>query len=168
MLRRNFLKALALAAVAPTLAVHAETIIPVVNPHQKYIDALVLFDKAIEINKSFTWAGRGTEQYTDQHREHVKLVSEHMNELFAFLMANFVKPNPGDMVFQKQVRELLETQMPESLDSRLRSLPPKVAEMMWPVAVAKSLLSEHKVRVAVPHMPAFGEFVEHYKQFIIA
>jgi hypothetical protein len=153
MLRRNFLKALALAAVAPALVVHTDPVTAAVNPHQKYIDALELFDNAIAANKS---------------SNDVKVVSAEMDKLYAFLMANFPKPTPGDQNFRKQVRELLEVRSAESLDSRLRHVPPQIAEMMWPVAVCKSLLNEHKVRVAGEYMPAFHEFINDYKWFIIA
>ena len=153
MQRRKFLKALALAAVAPTLMATAEPVAAaIVIPNQKFIDALALFDKAITAIKS---------------SNDVKFVSAEMNNLYAFLMENFTKPVPGDTVFRQQVVELLEIESEESLDSRLRYVPPKLAEMIWPVAAAKSLLSEHRANVAVTHMPAFSEFVAHYKWFII-
>jgi len=152
MQRRNFLKALALAAGATAL-IHAGPVVAAPHPHQKFIDALALFDNTIAVNKA---------------SKEVNDISFAMNELFAFMMANFAKPTPGDQEFTKQVLHLLETQSPESMDSRLRHVPPQIAEMIWPVAAAKALLSEHKTRVDARIMPAFSVFIKHYKEFIIA
>jgi hypothetical protein len=151
MLRRDFLKALAMAAVAPTLMAQSGQAMAAVNPHQKYIDALVLFDNVI----------------ASKVHDDPAVSTPEMEKLFSFLMANFAKPSTDDTVFADQVKELLNGPPKKSLDSSLRHIPPKVAEIMWPVVAAKALLSEHKVRFTVRGLPSFIEFSDRYRYFIV-
>jgi hypothetical protein len=150
MLRRDFLKALAAAALMPSMvavAAQSPIAIPTSNPHQKYIDALALYDGVIA---------------ADQHNFNNKA-----NELFVFLLSNFPSPEMNKATKLQFVTFLNVPPGGESIDKKLRSLPPEIAEILWPVAAIKSLIAEHKLPVMHSRSRAIMAFVDRYKQIIM-
>lgn len=173
MLRRNFLKALAAAVLMPSMVVNATPAPIAINPHQKYIDALALYDVAVAVNTQYRANLVAHPLNPDQVEVSDALVQEHGNTFLAFLMANFQKPPArGEPEFEyerEQVMLILDmnhtTNKPCA--ALLRNVPPKVAEVAWVIAAVKSLLSEQRMYLIPPKCPAFAEFVAQYREIII-
>ncbi len=85
MLRREFLQALAMAAIVPTIAMvatpaHAVAeVLPAVavNPNQKFIDALALYDRVIA---------------SHQAKAGHYIVHKRVDDMMEYVLANFEKP----------------------------------------------------------------------------
>jgi hypothetical protein len=155
MLRRDFLKMLAMAAVMPAMPAVAQQFAPaapVVHPYQKYIDALALYDKAVE---------------TLHAKAGIEVLAPQANELFVFMMDNFTPPE-YTAEERQLVKDFLDVRSQSSVHERLRSVPPNFAEKVWPIAVTKALLSEHRMPLNAKTMPGFDLFVERYKEIIIS
>ncbi len=158
MLRREFLQALAMAAIVPTIAMvatpaHAVAeVLPAVavNPNQKFIDALALYDRVIA---------------SHQAKAGHYIVHKRVDDMMEYVLANFEKPviNTENL---KVVADLLNDRTSAS-SARLREVEPYLAEVAWPVAAMKSFLSEYRIPLSPKASKGFADFIDQYKEIII-
>lgn len=155
MLRRDFLKALAFVAAAAAVPSMATPVIqPVINPHQKYIDALALFD-AVVLAKA--------------NNADATEMNKHCCTVMSFVMDNFARPVDDEETVE-QIKHLLNTTSIGSAaqcKEQIRKVPPDLAEAIWPIALTKALLADERITMNPKMNPAFAEFIEVYKPLII-
>jgi hypothetical protein len=159
MLRREFLQALAMAAIVPTIAMvatpaHAVAeVLPVVvvNPNQKFIDALALYDRVIAAHQAK--AGH-------------YVVHKRVDDMLEYVLANFEKPvlNATNLAV---VADILDDRTRAS-SARLREVEPYLSEVAWPVAAMKSFLSEYRIPLSPKTSKRFADYVDQYKEIIIS
>lgn len=155
MLRRDFLKALAVVAASAAVPSFAAP----VNPHQKYIDALALFDNVVEygqqakaISPSFfgpQWDG----------------LSEKIDVLYGHINQHFMAPDYSQELMDAAAAVLKRS--PREDADKLRSMPPQYAEMLWPFIATRLLLAYHKLPANPKASPEFGKHIAAYKHAIL-
>ena len=127
---------------------------------QKYLDSLVMMDEVIAVG---------------QDKPAVNLA---WDKLYTFLHANFISPistgNVGSEVihspeFVAEVEEMVVMfgKNCDTLEEELRKIPPVIAEVAFPVYIARYLLRDCNVCVKPTDLVTFKEFHQRYGYMIL-
>lgn len=124
---------------------------------QKYANALALMDAVIAVNGP---------------------VNAEWDTLYTFVHANFMAPKsaytadktgPDVTEFESDVEEMIEMFGKDraTLEVELRKIPPVIAEVAFPVYIARYLLRDCRVEMSTSKLATFKEFFERYAYMII-
>ncbi len=159
MTRRGFLGALvaglAVAAVPALMPTDALAAL-VVNPNQKYIDALGMYDEAVALGREF----KLTKDATTGVQMH-----EAVDRLFTHIFATFDAPE-RTKENHRAVSDMLK-HYDATVAAQFRKVPPVVSDVVWPVMAMKSLLCDYALPVDHRKLTIFTEFHARYGTFII-
>lgn len=146
--RRVFLQGMvALAVAASTAAVVPEAVAAVaeVAKPNKYKEAIRLFDRCVAVSQ-------------DEAE-----VSARFNTMLTYLRENFEVP-----AHSEEMVETLNNFLFSPLDvAGIRSIPPSVADNIYPVALAKMGLLTYKMKANPGRIPEFDWFHASYGRMII-
>lgn len=146
--RRVFLQGMvALAVAASTAAVVPEAVAAVaeVAKPNKYKEAIRLFDRCVAVSQ-------------DEAE-----VSARFNTMLTYLRENFEVP-----AYSEEMVETLNNFLFSPLDvAGIRSIPPSVADNIYPVALAKMGLLTYKMKANPQRIPEFDWFHASYGRMII-
>lgn len=179
--RRGFLHALAagVAIVSAPILLDASGVALVapttlINPHQKYIDALALFDKCVEINRQLPlielhskFDGKnymGKDISTDLHSA--------VDSLFEYLHTNFAIPEntAEDCLACSHVLgrfKINNEYLPMASIEDFRKIPPTVIETVWPIAAMRFILRDYGMNINHRKLTQFKTFHERYGRLVI-
>ena len=127
---------------------------------QKYVDALTLMDQVIEVGQTEDAA------------------TPVWDKLYTFVHANFPAPKSAynadwDSVetaeFEADVEEMVVmfAKDRDTLETELRKIPPVIAEVAFPVYIARHLLRDQRVAINPSKLETFTEFHNRYGYMII-
>ena len=125
---------------------------------QKYLDSLVMMDEVIAVADTLA-------------------VNLAWDKLYTFLHANFISPistgNVGSKVihppeFVADIEEMVVMFGKDraTLEDQLRKIPPVIAEVAFPVYIARYLLRDCRVHVDPANLVTFEEFHQRYGYMI--
>jgi hypothetical protein len=124
--------------------------------YTKYIEALKMMDAVIAVGQ-------------DEKECLVK-----WDELFVYIHANFESPRSGMMDKEYDVRvdydfcrPVVDGTFRENMEEVMRSIPPALLDIVWPVGIARFLLRECRVRLNHRWSATFGEFHSRYGYMIL-
>lgn len=129
---------------------------------QKYADALSLMDATIAA------------------KDDIDAVQVAWDKLYTFIFPNFVCPQSvlnGESVFTIKPQAEFEAEVEEmvvmfakdrdTLETELRKIPPVIAEVAFPVYIARHLLRDHRLSVHPEKITTFDEFYNRYGYIVI-
>jgi hypothetical protein len=147
---------------------------------QKYIDALALMDATIAVNDAAI-ADNGeftTWYYSERGTELSAPICAAWDKLYTFVHANFAAPvsfgtspyaDPDKEKYAADVNEMVAMfgKDRETLETELRKIPPVIAEVAFPVYIARHLLRDLRVAISPDRLTTFNEFQQRYGYMII-
>lgn len=148
---------------------------------QKYTDALALMDATIAVNDAVIAANGEftTWYYSEQGTELSAPICKAWDNLYTFVHANFPAPvsfgnspysNPAKEKYAEDVNEMVVMfgKDRETLEEELRKIPPVIAEVAFPVWIARHLLWTQRVAISPNRLTTFNEFHQRYGYMICA
>ena len=145
--RRKFLHtmaALGAAAFVPNVTEAAVAVETAVNPNAKYCEAMRLFDRCVP------YANNSVE------------VTVRFDELLGYLKDNFTAPE----INEENVETTRLLLCNHYSIVQLRSVPPAVADTVYPIALAKLGLTSYKMPLRVSKMENFTWFHDTYGRLV--
>lgn len=145
---------------------------------QKYTDALALMDATIAVNDAVIAANGEfiTWYYGERGTELSAPICTAWDNLYTFVHANF--PAPASTYgatedvekFAADVEEMVVMfgKNRETLEEELRKIPPVIAEVAFPVYIARYLLRDQRIAINPVKLSTFDEFHNRYGYMIIA
>jgi hypothetical protein len=150
-------------------------------PFQKYIDALALMDATIAVNDAVIAAnGEYSTWYFSEHGTKLSApICTAWDNLYTFVHANFPAPvsfgnspfaDPDKEKYAADVDEMVVmfSKNRETLEEELRKIPPVIAEVAFPVYIARHLLRDFRIAVSPSQLTTFDEFHNRYGYMIIS
>ena len=147
---------------------------------QKYIDALALMDATIAVNDAAIAANGEftTWYYSERGTELSAPICTAWDKLYTFVHANFAAPvsfgtspyaDPDKEKYAADVDEMVAMfdKDRETLETELRKIPPVIAEVAFPVYIARHLLRDLRVAISPDRLTTFNEFHQRYGYMII-
>lgn len=149
---------------------------------QKYTDALAMMDQVIaEKNAAIANHGEADKWYWSANADEIrKPINAAWDALYTHLHSNFVCPQSvltTGSVYTEEHRAAFDAEVDEmvamfnkdrsSLEEELRKIPPVVAEVAFPVYVARHLLWTERMPITPDELTTFGEFHKRYGYMII-
>ena len=147
---------------------------------QKYIDALALMDTTIAVNDAAIAANGEftTWYYSERGTELSAPICTAWDKLYTFVHANFAAPvsfgtspyaDPDKEKYAADVDEMVAMfgKDRETLETELRKIPPVIAEVAFPVYIARHLLRDLRVAISPDRLTTFNEFHQRYGYMII-
>jgi hypothetical protein len=147
---------------------------------QKYTDALALMDATIAVNDAVIAANGefSTWYYTEQGTKLSAPICTAWDKLYTFVHANFPAPvSFGNSPYSDPVKEKYAADVNEmvvmfgkdraTLEEELRKIPPVIAEVAFPVYIARHLLRDQKLAISPARLTTFDEFHQRYGYMII-
>lgn len=147
---------------------------------QKYTDALALMDATIAVNDAAIAANGdfGTWYYSERGTELSAPICAAWDNLYTFVHSNFAAPvsfgtspyaDPDKEKYAADVNEMIEMfgKDRETLEEELRKIPPVIAEVAFPVYIARYLLRDQKLAINPSRLTTFDEFHNRYGYMII-
>ena len=142
---------------------------------QKYIDALALMDTTIAVNDAAIAANGEftTWYYSERGTELSAPICTAWDKLYTFVHANFAAPvsfgtspyaDPDKEKYAADVDEMVAMfgKDRETLETELRKIPPVIAEVAFPVYIARHLLRDLRVAISPDRLTTFNEFHQRY------
>jgi hypothetical protein len=124
--------------------------------YTKYIEALRMMDEVIAVGK-------------DEKQTLTK-----WDELFTYIHANFESPHIGKAaegydvrVDYNYCRPVIDGSFRENMEEVIRSIPPILLDIVWPIGIARFLLRENRVKFNHRWSTTFGEFHDRYGYMIL-
>jgi len=149
-------------------------------PFQKYTDSLALMDATIAVNDAVIAANGeySTWYYSEQGTELSAPICTAWDNLYTFVHDNFPVPvsfgtspysDPDKEKYAADVDEMVAMFGKDraTLEEELRKIPPVIAEVAFPVYIARHLLWTQRVAVSPSHLTTFDEFHNRYGYMII-
>jgi hypothetical protein len=124
-----------------------------INPHQKYIDALALYDAVIT---------------SHTNGDPSDVLHAHWEDMFVFMLNNFQKPEITPEMRRHWNEQFNLNGNYYPMADRLRVLPPVFIECIWPLAAFKALLTEHQIPLVTRFSPSCGKFIDIYQTIIVS
>jgi hypothetical protein len=147
---------------------------------QKYIDALALMDATIAVNDAVIAANGefGTWYYSDRGTELSAPICTAWDNLYTFVHSNFPAPvsfgtspyaDPDKEKYAADVNEMVAMFGKDraTLEEELRKIPPVIAEVAFPVYIARHLLRDQRLAISPNRLTTFDEFHNRYGYMII-
>jgi hypothetical protein len=147
---------------------------------QKYTDALALMDTTIAVNDAVIAANGdfGTWYYSERGTEINAPICAAWDNLYTFVHNNFPAPvsfgnspyaDPDKEKYVSDVNEMVAMfgKDRETLETELRKIPPVIAEVAFPVYIARHLLRDQKLAIIPDRLTTFNEFHQRYGYMII-
>lgn len=147
---------------------------------QKYTDALALMDLTIAAKDAVIAEHGETDNWwwSDKGAEIRKPINTAWDTLYTYLHSNFVAPastqghnftKEEQAAFDSEVEEMVAMfdLNREPLEEAVRKIPPVIAEVAFPVYVARHLLWTKRMPVSVSELTTFNEFHQRYGYMII-
>lgn len=122
--------------------------------YTKYITALKMMDEVIAV-------GQDSEQCLPK-----------WDELFVYIYANFAAPVRGAEGYDVKAdydlcRPVIDGTYRENMEEVIRSIPPVLLDIVWPVGIARFLLRECRVEFEHRKSTTFTEFRTRYGYMIL-
>ena len=149
---------------------------------QKYTDALALMDATIAAkNAANAEHGEDSQWYWSANANEIrKPINAAWDTLYTHLHSNFVCPQSvlktgsvdtevDQAEYESEIDEMVEMfkMEREQLEEALRKIPPVVAEVAFPVYVARHLLWTERMPITPNELTTFNEFHKRYGYMII-
>ena len=121
--------------------------------YTKYVEALKMMDEVIAISQDET-----------------QCIAK-WDELFVYIYANFAAPVRGEphniATDYNLCRPVIDGTYRENMEEIIRSIPPVLLDIVWPVGIARFLLRECRVRFSYKLATTFHEFADRYSYMIL-
>jgi hypothetical protein len=149
---------------------------------QKYTDALAMMDQVIAAKNAVNAEhGEDCKWYWSENAAEIrKPITTAWDTLYTHLHSNFVCPQSvlkTNSVDTEIPREVYDVEIDEmvamfskdrsALEEELRKIPPVVAEVAFPVYVARHLLWTERMPISPDELTTFNEFHKRYGYMII-
>lgn len=149
---------------------------------QKYIDALALMDQVIAAKNAVNAEhGEDSKWYWSANAVEIrKPINAAWDTLYTHLHSNFVCPQSVSTTgsvytevdqaeYESEIDEMVEMfkMEREQLEEALRKIPPVIAEVAFPVYVARHLLWTERMPINPQELTTFNEFHKRYGYMII-
>lgn len=149
---------------------------------QKYIDALALMDQVIATKNAVNAEhGEDSKWYWSTNAVEIrKPINAAWDTLYTHLHSNFVCPQSvlktgsadtevDQAEYESEIDEMVEMfkMEREQLEEALRKIPPVIAEVAFPVYVARHLLWTERMPINPQELTTFNDFHKRYSFMII-